>query len=693
MKTKHPAQYAVLTSLIMVASVIGGTLFSFERPTPAIAAQSTGDSLPKPTPSPLVTPTLKPSLTAAPENKVWVARLVSNTLGVTEGGGAIFRVKVEGIVGASIELRSGDQLIVGQSGSKPEYGPYAAEFAPVTKATWTVSVPSLGVSLEVVADNYNLAVIEFVQIPAAEATRAGQPSITPTPFGGQAWEGRLVSERQSSGVPFSRLLVQVVGHSYHPVRLSTTAEVINTANTGQKPDELGLDVVEFTGLTPGKYIIEPLGLNSRFDVELKANIETRVEFHPVSPPTTTSTPLPPTSTYTPAPPTSTATPTITPSPTHTATPTMTPTPTNTPTPLFTPTPVTRWLGVIAERKDVETGSSIAVRVSGLEGIPVRLRVINGGVSSEKRCLTGQDGEEQDICTFKNLAPGQYVVTPEGLGLSLTIVLFENQKTVVLFDLEVLPPGITGWQTHIRKNTNGTQAVPQKEALIRVWVDGQTGQIIALRSVRGTEQFCEVVPNPILGGLVCEFGSLEPGVYSVEALNTGVSQKLFVDGAGLAELVFSPNATYITQSLAQVPPVVGHSAQPDQPATPTPTRLALTQPVATATPTPSPTITLTPTPAFAWQGQVVETVDGVIGTIGVRAAGLKDHPIILHSGGWHSTPQLTGTKPELGDYATEFGGLAQGEYIVELVGLAELKVNLGPDQFMLVEFRYDFVSSP
>jgi hypothetical protein len=53
--------------------------------------------------------------------------------------------------------------------------------------------------------------------------------------------------------------------------------------------------------------------------------------------------------------------------------------------------------------------------------------------------------------------------------------------------------------------------------------------------------------------------------------------------------------------------------------------------------------------------------------------------------------LTGTKPELGDYATEFGALATGEYIIELVDLAEMTVNLGPGQFMLVEFRYDLVN--
>ena len=70
-----------------------------------------------------------------------------------------------------------------------------------------------------------------------------------------------------------------------------------------------------------------------------------------------------------------------------------------------------------------------------------------------------------------------------------------------------------------------------------------------------------------------------------------------------------------------------------------------------------------------------------------------NPVIVRSGGWQSAPQVTGTKPELGLYATEFGGLAQGEYIVELQDLAEIKVTLAGDQFLLVEFRYDFVNPP
>ena len=80
-----------------------------------------------------------------------------------------------------------------------------------------------------------------------------------------------------------------------------------------------------------------------------------------------------------------------------------------------------------------------------------------------------------------------------------------------------------------------------------------------------------------------------------------------------------------------------------------------------------------------------------GTIGVRAAGLKDHPVILRSGGWQSEPQLTGTKEELGDYATEFGGLGPGIYVVELVSLEQLTVTLESGYFMLVEFRYGVVT--
>ncbi|NJN97754.1 MAG: hypothetical protein HC875_28580 [Anaerolineales bacterium] len=672
-------------------------LFSFEPGIPVSAAQSTRDTLPTSTPQPTATSIPRPTFTSTPAPKVWVGRLVSNTLGYTTGEGSIFRVKVEGMVGTKIELRSGNVFITAESGTKPEYGPYTAEFAPVTAGDWNVSVPTLGVSTQVVADNYNLAVIEFVQIPIPEATQIVLPTPTATPIGGQVWNGRLVSQVQWSGSPFARLLIQVVGRSNQAVRLSTLSQVINTADTGQKPDELGPDTVEFAGLSPGKYIIEPLGLNARFDVELKPNTETRVEFQSQAlPPTPTNTPVPllPTMTATPAPPTATSIPTATPVPTETPLPTATITPIPTETPLPSPTPVTRWLGVIAGRTPMDsTTATIVVKVAGIEGLPVQLQAFDT-IGGERRCTTGQAGAEPDGCLFENLKPGQYFVSPEGLGRSLPVTVLENERVAVAFDLEVLPPGMTGWEGRLSQNDNAIQASLQSEGIIRVRIAGRTGQMAALRSARGTERYCEVVANPILGGLVCEFGQLSPGVYLVEALHTGAGLRLFVDGRSTAEVQFSPSATYATLALAQQPPVVGQGAQPRR--TPTATAAATaTQPAVTVVrPNPTATVTrrptFTPTPAFAWQGRIVQTQDGVVGTIAVRAAGLKDHPVIIRSGPWQSQPQLTGDKPEWGEYATEFGALATGEYIIELVDLAEMTVNLGPGQFMLVEFRYDFV---
>jgi hypothetical protein len=337
-------------------------------------------------------------------------------------------------------------------------------------------------------------------------------------------------------------------------------------------------------------------------------------------------------------------------------------------------------------------AAITVRVAGIEGLPVRLSAVTSNAGNERRCITGREATgQQDTCTFGNLLPGRYTIAPEGLGVSLPADLFENENLMIVFDLEVLPPGITGWQAHLVKNSSDFKATNEAAATIRARVLGQPGLVVALRSARGTERFCAVEPNPVLGSPVCEFGELRPGVYLVEVLNTGASLRLFVDGVGLADIEFAPNATYATQVLAQTPPVVGQGAQPSSSLTPTPTPALLEVASDAVLPaTATPTVTLAPTPALAWQGRVVETVNGVAGAIGVRAVGLKDHPVILSSGSWQSQVLFTGTKAELGDYAVEFGGLAQGEYTINLVDLAELTVNLGPNQYMLVEFRYDFV---
>jgi len=695
-------QKLIILGLIAILWNIGGVFTAW--PLTVQAAQSTGDSLVVPSPTVTATttpiPTKKPwptftaSAPTAPTKLVWVGRLVNNRLYATKGNGSIFRVKVEGMVGTALELQNGDMLLKGISGSKPEYGLYTAEFAPLSEGLWTISVPALGVSFKAWADTYNLVEIEFWQVPSSEATPMVDGTATATPLGGRDWAGQVLRETWGIGANFSRLLVQVVGHNGQPVRISTLTQAINTANTGQKL-ELGTDIVEFAGLTPGNYIIEPVGLNSFFEVQLKANTETLVQFQqraavPINTPTVQSTatrlPWP---TWTPRP---TSTPTITPSPT------TTPSPTNTLTPLPSPTPVTRWLGAVESRQArPDAPSRITVRVFGITGLPIRLPIkINHSFSNEQRCITGQaqtgtvlkTAPVSDSCTFENLAAGEYLVIPEGLSINLPIMLTEHQEVVVIFDLEVLPSGVTTWQAQIRQNNNGALATLKADSAIRVRVAGRVGQVVTLRYGRGSERFCETAPNS-----VCQFDRLAAGVYWVEALNTGAHIRLFIDGTGQAEIEFAPNTLAVA---TPIPAVVGYGARAHNPtATATPMVMRI-NPTATPyfsfTPTPTATITptLTPTPAFAWQGRIIKITDKVVGTIGVRAAGLKDHPVILRSGGWQSGTQLTGTKPELGEYATEFGGIAQGDYFVQLVGLAELKVHVGADQYILVEFRYDFV---
>ena len=159
--------------------------------------------------------------------------------------------------------------------------------------------------------------------------------------------------------------------------------------------------------------------------------------------------------------------------------------------------------------------------------------------------------------------------------------------------------------------------------------------------------------------------------------------------GQATVEFAPNATYATQELNQQPSVVGKGASPKRPTV----VAAAPLPTFTLTVTPTAQPTRTPTPVLGWHGKVAGSDVTGAGAIAVRAAGLKDHPVIVRSGSWQSTPQLTGTKPEWGNYATEFGGLSPGEYVVELVDLAELTVTLEGGQFLLIEFLYDAIPSP
>ena len=247
--------------------------------------------------------------------------------------------------------------------------------------------------------------------------------------------------------------------------------------------------------------------------------------------------------------------------------------------------------------------------------------------------------------------------------------------------------------------------------IAVWVEGRRGQVVSLRSSGGWEAFCDTGTKPEFGDYACEFGGLWPGVYTVSPVDIPAEVRLYMDGVGFAEVAFepvlvraSPTPTPTRLIGAGASPVGTPSTGGGTTLTPTrartPTRVARadtatpTRPRPVATTTSTPTLTPTPTPALGWVGRVVQDDSGIgIGTIVVRVLGVKDQPVILRSGPW-VTRGLTGSKPEYGEHAVEFGGLNRGNFSVELEGLgAVLSVDLQPGGFLVAEFRYDVLPTP
>jgi hypothetical protein len=618
------------------------------------------------------TPTTAPTPTPLPTIVGWRGQIVSSTPYATSGDGSIVRVRVFERVDEPIILTYYDTMLSGLSGRKPEYGPYTAEFAPVPAGHWTVSLPNLGASIEIDTDGYNLVVVEFAPYTAAEATVVAQTTPTPTPIGGEPWEGRVLSVSEGPSLAGTILRVTVQGQRGQTVQVSTPAGFVTQSTTGTK-EELGPYTAEFAPLTVGRYTITPAGLNASITVDLNWYTTVVVEFRPVSAwprPTATHTPIP-------------SPPTATPSPTS--------------------TPPMQWIGAVLRHDRPYAGqvfASIAVRVEGLRDLPVTLTSGDTALT----CITGTKPEYGDhACEFGGLSPAVYSVGVRGLEPIIPVMIGQGDFVLVEFRQEPAPGPMT-WLGQVVRNSSQPWPGNGVSSAIAVHVEGRRGQVIALRSTAGWEAFCDTGTKLEYGDYACEFGGLWPGVYSVAPVGIPAEVRLYMDGVGFAEVAFE--SFLATATPAPTPTrIIGAGASPvgttlTPIATRTPTRVARaatptpTHPRLTATPTGTPTFTPTPTPARGWVGRVTQDDAGVgIGTIVVRALGLKDQPVVLRSGPW-VTRGLTGSKPEYGEFAVEFGGLNQGDFSLELEGLgAALPVQLQPGGFLLVEFRYDLLPTP
>lgn len=182
---------------------------------------------------------------------------------------------MDGQTGLPVTIKSAnprwDWQATGYTGTKPEYGPDALEFAPLPPLRYTVTVPDLPAHFEFEAAPNAVTEIVFEQtIPSVTPTPIPTPPATATPASN--WRVRVPVNTTVSGNWFAVIRVSVEGKVGLPVRITIIDDHekpwSTTCLTGAKP-EYGPYFCEFSPLIPAQYTISPEGLDSVVTVEVK----------------------------------------------------------------------------------------------------------------------------------------------------------------------------------------------------------------------------------------------------------------------------------------------------------------------------------------------------------------------------------------------------------------------------------------
>jgi len=470
------------------------------------------------------------------------------------------------------------------------------------------------------------------------------------------WQAKITEQRTDVGLIGSILRVSVQGKVGLPVELRSAGGFKTVGYTGTKP-EYGPYVAEFAALGKGTYFIEPQGLGVVFEVWLDGKNITRVDFTPLSCALT-------------------ATPTPHPSITATRHPGAAVTPS--PAPTKVPQQAAGWKGREAQHLKKLEGryyATIAVRVIGRPA-GQEVKIQSGGWSAT--CKTGTKPEYgPDACEFGALNAGTYRLTPTDLGTYLDVAVDLQDFSLIEFYYAGQAPK-TRWAGSVLENTSGSAATEQVNSAIAVIVSGKPWHTVEIRS-SGWSAACTTGTKPEYGPDACEFGGLRAGTYTITPKDLGVSLAVTVDGQGFAKVRFAQ---------VPVPTQAPTKASPKATVTPTPQRRTPTPGTGpTATPQPSPTTT-----GPRWKGRVVSNTSGQQGGTGVssvivvRVINWPGLSVDLSSeGGWGATC-VTGTKPEYGPDACEFGGLWPGRYSLRPQG-ADIQVQVEMDGLgiAIVEF--------
>ncbi len=479
------------------------------------------------------------------------------------------------------------------------------------------------------------------------------------------WKAEITQQRTDVDLVGSVLRVSVQGQPGLAVVVRSRGSFETRNITGTKP-EYGPYVAEFAPLSKGIYTIEPQGLGTVFELWLDGKNYTRVDFTPL--------PCAPTPTPTPRPP---RTVTPRPQPTVARQPATSPSAPSAQAP--PPQPASAWQGRIAKRLDSLEGryfATIAVRVIGR---PAGQEVEIQSAGWSATCKTGTKPEHgPDACEFGALNSGTYRLIPKDLGTHLDVTVGLQDFVLVEF-YYTGPAPRTRWVGSVVQNTSGSQPTEHVNSAIAVVVAGKPWHEVEIQS-NGWSTTSKTGYKPEYGPDATEFGGLRAGTYTIIPKGLETSTAVTVDGWGWAMVRFDQVALPAPQPAAPPPQPTAASAKPPQPAAPV---------------APGPTVTPQPRPTAAgsgWQGWVISNTSGQqVGTgiwsvIIVRVINHRGVPVQITGGGGWTATCTTGTKPEYGPDACEFGGLWPGTYYLRPEG-ADIQIVVEVDGLGMAQVHF------
>lgn len=202
----------------------------------------------------------------------------------------------------------------------------------------------------------------------------------------------------------------------------------------------------------------------------------------------------------------------------------------------------KWSGAqTADFADPDGNTTMIVRSIGAENIPIIIR--QGGFVMP---VTTGNSAEFGLASygFKGLNPGEYEVWVEQDRSDVVKAKLEaGHRILVEFrygNVSDNPAARTpeGWSGRVAKNTSTTTPANGVWSVIIVNAPA-VGMPVSLRA-EGSENVlgtCNTGTKPEFGPAACDFGGLWPGRYTITLEGADIAVEVFVDGQGVAEVVF------------------------------------------------------------------------------------------------------------------------------------------------------------